>query len=86
VHLRSAHADDGKDEESLSAAGLEGGLFGLTSIVAVVVIVECMNDNWIEESRNNYASDVSVPRSNGMTCSHNFEGLESRRKTWELEE
>jgi len=50
VHLRSAHADDGKDEESLPAAGLEGVLFGLTSIVAVVVIVECMNDNWIEES------------------------------------
>ena len=37
-------------KESLSAAGLEGGLFGLTIIVAVVVIVECMNDNWIEES------------------------------------
>ena len=39
VHLTPAHAD----EESLSAAGLEGALFGLTSIaVVVVLVIVCM--------------------------------------------
>ena len=42
VHLTPAHADDA-DEESLSAAGLEGALFGLTSIaVVVVLVIVCM--------------------------------------------
>ena len=39
LHLTPAHAD----EESLSAAGLEGALFGLTSIaVVVVLVIVCM--------------------------------------------
>ena len=50
VNLSPAHADDA--EESVSAAGLEeGALFGLTSIVVVVVVViDCMRSNWIEKS------------------------------------
>lgn len=40
VRLCPAHADDSKeDEESLSAAGLEGALFGLTNGIVVVVFM-----------------------------------------------